>query len=57
MDEVNAVVKELVCGIATTDTEAGIRYYAHPDYNNKHNAFVVKNEHGNMFEVVINKMC
>ena len=56
MKEENEILKELACGIATTDPEAYVHYYGHPDYNTREDAFVVKTERGNLFEVKVTSL-
>lgn len=56
MKELNNVVKELVCGLSTCDAEAYLRYFMHPDYNTRKDAFVVKNDKGELFEVKVSKL-
>lgn len=56
MKELHNVVKELVCGLSTCDAEAYLRYFMHPDYNTRKDAFVVKNDKGELFEVKVSKL-
>lgn len=56
MKEINEVVKELCCGIATCDSEAFLHGFEHPDYILRQDAFVVINNNGELFEVKVSKI-
>lgn len=55
-DETKEVVKELICGLSTSDAEAYIHCYEHPAYRFRQDAFVVKNDKGDLYEIFVRKL-